>query len=238
MISAPPGLVERYVPAQRLVHWVGVLSFLLLLSTGIILLFRPLAFLAAGGVTRLVHRFAAVPFVALPFLYTALLPRHARELVAESFAYGREDWQWLRRMPSYFLGSAQGLPPQGRLNAGQKIHHAGTFLMFVTVSASGIVLWFWKGHLGARGLAAAAAVHDLSMLGLSVLMAGHVYFTFLYDALSAMRTGYVTEEYARMEHQRWFASLPRERHPAGPTDPEHGGGRMPAATRLDDEVGG
>jgi hypothetical protein len=52
--------------------------------------------------------------------------------------------------------------------------------------------------------------HDLSMLGLSVLLIGHVYFTFLYDAFSAMRTGFVTEEYARMEHAKWLAALPGE----------------------------
>ena len=215
MSSAPGQLVERYVPAQRLVHWIGVLSFVLLLSTGLVLLVRPLAFLAAGGVTRLLHRFAAVPFLALPFLYTLLLPGHARGLVSESFTYGDEDWRWLRRMPRYLLGSARGMPPQGRLNAGQKLHHAGTFLMFATVSVSGVVLWLWKGHLGAWGLATAAIVHDLSVLGLSVLMVGHVYFTFLYDALSGMRSGYVTEEYARMEHERWFASLPREQRSTG-----------------------
>jgi len=52
--------------------------------------------------------------------------------------------------------------------------------------------------------------HDLSMLGLSVLMIGHVYFTFLYDALSAMRTGFISEQYARMEHLKWFETLPPE----------------------------
>jgi formate dehydrogenase subunit gamma len=48
------------------------------------------------------------------------------------------------------------------------------------------------------------------MLGLSVLMIGHVYFTFLYGALPAMRTGFVSEGYARMEHRRWFESLAAE----------------------------
>jgi formate dehydrogenase subunit gamma len=215
-----PRLVLRYVPAQRLIHWVGVLSFLLLLASGAALLLRPLAFLAAGGLSRLLHRIAAVPFVALPVLYALLLPHRAKELLAESFAYGREDWKWLARMPDYVLGQSRGLPPQGRLNAGQKLHHAGTFLMFATVSASGLVLWLGKGELGASGLAAAAMVHDLSMLGLTVLMVGHVYFTFLYDALSAMRTGHVTEEYARMEHLRWLEGLPREPGSSSSAAPE------------------
>ena len=202
MASPAPRLVRRYLPAQRLVHWMGVASFLLLLGSGIAL-FPPLGWLAAGGATRLLHRIAAVPFALLPLAYVVLLPAQAKELLVESFTFGRRDREWLVRMPAYLLGRTRGLPPQGRLNAGQKLHHAATFLMFATVSASGAVLWFAKGHLGPGGLAAAAIVHDLSMLGLTVLMIGHVYFTFLYGALPGMWTGWVTEEYARAEHRDW-----------------------------------
>lgn len=207
MTSPAPRLVARYRPAQRLIHWLGVGSFLLLLLSGLALLFPPLAFLAAGGTSRLIHRLAVAPFVLLPILYALLLPRQALELVTESFTYTRDDLEWFKHMPAYVLGRTKGLPPQGRLNAGQKIHHASTFLMFVSVAASGFVLWFGVGRLGPDGHALAAMVHDLSMLGLSVLMIGHVYFTFLYDALSGMVTGFVTEQYARMEHLRWFQSL-------------------------------
>jgi formate dehydrogenase subunit gamma len=210
MTSHSPRLIQRYLPAQRWIHWIGVLSFFTLLVSGIALLVPPLAFLAAGGLSRLIHRIAALPFVALPVVYAILLPRATRELILESFTYTRDDWEWFKRMPAYVLGSTRGLPPQGRLNPGQRLHHASTFLMFAAVSASGVVLWLGSGRLGPQGLALAAMVHDLSMLGLSVLMIGHVYFTFLYGALPAMRTGFVTEEYARMEHRGWLESLPSE----------------------------
>jgi formate dehydrogenase subunit gamma len=216
MSSESPRLVRRYVPAQRLIHWIGVVSFLSLLFSGIALLYPPLSFLAAGGLSRLIHRIAVIPFVALPIAYAILLPRQTKELLIESLTYTREDWEWFKRMPAYLLGRTRGLPPQGRLNAGQKLHHAATFLMFVTVSVSGFVLWFGKGRLGPNGLASAAMAHDLSMLGLSVLMIGHVYFTFLYDALSAMRTGFVTEQYARMEHLKWLETLPPEAFAVAP----------------------
>ena len=210
MISESPRLIRRYLPAQRLIHWIGAGSFLTLLFSGIVLLFPPLSFLAGGGLSRLIHRIAAIPFALLPMAYALLLPRQAKELLSESLTYGREDWEWVKRMPAYLLGRTQGLPPQGRLNAGQKLHHAATFLMFVTVSVSGFILWIGSGHLGPNGLAGTAMVHDLSMLGLSVLLIGHVYFTFLYEALPAMRTGFVTEEYARTEHPKWLETLPPE----------------------------
>ena len=208
--------MQRYLLAQRFIHWVGVGSFLALLVSGIVLLFSPLSFLAAGGLSRLIHRIAAVPFLMLPIAYSILLPKQTLELLTESFRYTREDWEWLKRMPTYLFGRTRGLPPQGRLNAGQKLHHAGTFLMFITVTASGFVLWFGKGQLGADGLAVMAMIHDLSMLVLSVLTIGHVYFTFLYDALSAMLTGSVTEQYARMEHGKWFATLSPEAFATAP----------------------
>jgi formate dehydrogenase subunit gamma len=213
MSASSPPLIRRYVRAQRIIHWTGVASFALLLVTGITLTVPPLAFLAAGGSFRWIHRIAAFPFVALPIVYAVLLPHEAKELVVESLTFSADDWRWLKRLPRYLLGSTAGLPPQGRLNAGQKLHHASTFGMFVTVSVSGFVLWFGKGSLGPSGLAIAAIVHDLSVLGLSLLALGHVYFTFLYDAFSAMRTGYVTEEYARLEHRKWLERLP-DRGPA------------------------
>jgi formate dehydrogenase subunit gamma len=216
MSDASPRLVRRYEPAQRIIHWIGVASFLTLLLSGLVLLWPPLSFLAAGGWSRLLHRVAVVPFVALPFAYAAFLPREAKHLIVESLTYTRDDWRWLTRLPAYLLGRTRGLPPQGRLNAGQKLHHAGTFAMFVTISVSGFVLWLGSGRLGPDGLAVAAMVHDVSMLGLSVLLVGHVYFTLLYDALSAMRTGYVTETYARLEHGAWLQELPPEAFASAP----------------------
>ena len=201
-------LVRRYVPTQRLVHWIGVATFVALLFSGIALLVPPLAFFAYGGASRLIHRIAVVPFILLPILYVVLNPKQAKELLIESFTFTRDDLEWFKHMPAYFFGRTKGLPPQGRINAGQKLHHATTFLMFIVVAASGFVLLFGKGQLGADGLAVAAMVHDLSMLGLTVMMIGHLYFTFVYDALSSMLTGFVTEEYAKMEHPKLLEELP------------------------------
>ena len=208
MTSESIRLVRRYVPTQRLVHWIGVPAFLVLLFSGVALLFPPLAFLATGGTSRLIHKIASFVLAALPVAYIVLNPKAAKELLRESFTYTRDDIAWFKRMPAYFFGRTKGLPPQGRINAGQKIHHAATFIMFITIGASGFVLMFAKGQLGPDGLGIAAMIHDLSMLGLTVLMIGHLYFTLVYDALSSMLTGFVTEEYAKMEHPKWLEELP------------------------------
>jgi formate dehydrogenase subunit gamma len=50
-------------------------------------------------------------------------------------------------------------------------------------------------------------VHDLSMLILTILLVGHLYFTFVYKALSGMVTGYVPTEEAKLEHAKWVAEI-------------------------------
>ncbi len=202
--------VLRYRPSQRLVHWVHAIAFFVLLLTGLALIWPPLSFLAAGGLSRLLHRAAAVVFLLTPVLYALLDFGGLRDLVRDSFTYTREDLEWLKGFPGYFLGRTSHLPPQGRINAGQKIHHALTILSYFTISGSGLILWLGKGSLGPTGLLIATSIHDLSMAIMAVLTVGHIYFTFVYDALPAMTTGYVTEEYARMEHPLWLASLPSE----------------------------
>ena len=56
-------------------------------------------------------------------------------------------------------------------------------------------------------------VHDLSMLVLTVLLVGHLYFTFVYKALSAMTTGYVPKEDAQIEHAKWVEEMEHPAHP-------------------------
>lgn len=199
--------VLRYTRPERLVHWLGASSVLILLLTGLLLLWAPMGALAAGGYSRLLHRLGALLFLAAPALYAALNRAHLRRLLTEPFRFDRDDLRWLLMAPRYFLGHAKAMPPQGRINAGQKLHHAGTFLAFVVVTISGFALWFGKAALGAEGMAVAAMLHDLSMLAVTVLMIGHVYFTLVYGALPAMTTGYVSEEYARLEHAKWLEEL-------------------------------
>jgi formate dehydrogenase subunit gamma len=208
--ALPQRKLLRYRIGPRINHAILAGSFVILLLTGLILLWSPLAGLAAGGNSRLLHRIAAVFFMAVPVLYLLLDRPAAKELLWDSFHYDKDDLAWAKQAYRYFLGHAKDMPPQGRLNAGQKLHHAAVVVMSALIVASGLVLWFGKGTLGADGLAVTAMVHDVTMLILTVLLVGHLYFTFVYKALSGMTTGYVPEEEARLEHSKWVEELPQQ----------------------------
>jgi len=200
--------VLRYRTRPRLVHALLASSFTILLLSGLTLLLPSLAGLAAGGYVRILHYVGAILFISVPIVYLMVDRPAALELLRESCVYDRDDGRWLLRVYRYFMGHNEGMPPQGRLNAGQKIHHAGVVIFSATIVLSGLILFFGKGSLGANGLAGAATIHSLSMLALTVLLVGHLYFTFVYDALAGMTTGYIPEVEARLEHAKWVDSLP------------------------------
>jgi formate dehydrogenase subunit gamma len=199
--------VLRYRRNQRLVHALLASSFLILLITGTLIVWGPASGLAAGGNSRLVHRIGAVGFMLVPLAYVFADRSGAKELLIDSFKYDRDDWRWLRTIYLYAMGHAKEMPPQGRLNAGQKLHHGAVIILSAATVGSGLVLWFLKSSLGATGLAWTAIVHDLSILALTLLLVGHVYFTYTYKALSGMTTGYVPERDARLEHAKWIEEI-------------------------------
>ena len=197
----------RFRRNQRIVHAVLASSFLLLLLTGFFVLWGPLSPLATGGTAGLIHRIAAVGFMAVPIMYWFADRAGAKELLIESFKYDRDDIEWLKHMYRYAMGHATEMPPQGRLNAGQKLHHAAVVVVATVIVASGLALWLLKSDLGPSGLAWMAVIHDLCMLALTLLLVGHIFFTYVYKALSGMTTGYVPEVEARIEHSKWVDEL-------------------------------
>ena len=196
-------VIVRYRRTQRIVHAFLATSFVVLLITGLALIWGPLSFLAEGGTSRLVHRIGAVIFMAVPALYLITDREGAKELVYDSFHYDKDDIEWFKNIFKYFFGHAAVMPPQGRLNAGQKGHHAAVILVSGTVVVSGLLLWFGKSWLSTTTLSWVVVAHDASMLILTLFLIGHLYFTSVYKAIGGMTNGWIEEVDARLEHPKW-----------------------------------
>ena len=211
--------IQRFRPGQRYVHLLVAVTFVALFLSGLPLIFEPLAFLTFGGLSRIAHRVAAVGFMAVPILYLIVDRQGAKELLVESFTYDRDDLNWLMHVGRYALGNAVDMPPQGRLNAGQKLHHAAVIVLSAGVVGSGLTMWFAVSSLSASLLAWTLLVHNVTMLALVLLLIGHIYFTVVYKAIGAMHTGYVSRTAAQLEHSKWVAELDAERAERGPGGP-------------------
>lgn len=206
----PDKEILRYRRAQRIVHAVMASSFLILLITGLALVWSPLAFIAAGGWSRYLHRIAAIGFMSVPFLYLLTDRAGAKEVLVDSFKYDKDDVAWFKHMYNYAIGKTAEMPPQGRLNAGQKLHHSAVIVFSAVIVLSGLVLWWFKSDLSVNMLSWTAIIHDLAMLALTLLLVGHVFFTYVYTAWSSMGTGYVSKEDMELEHSKWVDEIEHE----------------------------
>lgn len=203
-------VILRYRRTQRIVHAFLATSFVVLLITGLALIWGPLSFLAEGGFSRLIHRIGAVIFMAVPAMYLITDREGAKELVYDSFHYDKDDVEWFKNIFKYIFGHAAEMPPQGRLNAGQKLHHGAVIIVSGTVVVSGLLLWLGKSWLGATALSWVVVAHDLSMLALTLFLIGHLYFTYVYKAIGGMTNGWIEEVDARLEHPKWVEEVEAE----------------------------
>jgi formate dehydrogenase subunit gamma len=203
-------VILRYRRVPRIIHAILATSFLILLFTGLALVWSPLAFIAAGGWSRYLHRIAAIGFISVPFLYVIFDRKSAKEILVDSFKYDSDDVAWFKKMYRYTLGRTAEMPPQGRLNAGQKLHHSAVIVFSAFIVTTGLIMWAFKSSLSASMLAWTAMIHDLSMLSLALLLVGHIFFTYVYQAWSSMATGYVPLEEMELEHRKWVEALERE----------------------------
>jgi len=207
-------LYPRFSKYQRWSHWTFVLAFFTALITGLILYIPWTSTWAVGGWTKLLHRIAAVVLMIVPLYYFFADERGFKEMIVYALHWDKDDVKWLRYFIVYVLGRAHHLPPQGAFNAGEKIHHLTIAITYNLLVFSGLVMWFgasWLHQAPYHDLfLAMILLHDLSMILITIVTFGHIYFSFEYGALPGMVDGMVTERYAIMEHPKWKSVLDQE----------------------------
>ena len=197
--------VLRWKPYERALHWTMAFLFIVLTVTGLSLLFgRALlipvlgkdAFAAYAGLAKDLHNYLGPAFFACMLVVLALwLPRNIPN---------RTDLEWLRRGGGLFGKGAH--PDAGFMNGGEKIWYWIVFILGGAVCASGLVLDFPNYDQTRETMQWANIIHGaLSIAWISVAL-GHIYIGTLgtEGALEGMRTGYVSEEWARQHHNLWL----------------------------------
>ena len=86
----PPD-VEKYARPVRILHWVHSSAFIILFLTGLVLFVPPMAILAEGSWTRLIHRIAALVFIVAPLIYIPMNWEATWKGVKEAFTRKMDD---------------------------------------------------------------------------------------------------------------------------------------------------
>jgi len=201
--------IERYSKRARVQHWIVVVCSLLLAITGLFLFVHLFGSAAEGGASRIIHRVAAVVFVAVPVIYFMLNPRRTLEWIKEAFTWGKADLGWAKAAPTYYFGfDIIPMPPQERSNSGQKMWMVVVITMGIVLVVSGGIMWFGKGLVPPGVFQWTVFVHDLAFIVGGAMLLVHVILGTIHprfsEALRSMIGGKVSAHYAKDHHGKWY----------------------------------
>ena len=191
--------VKRFSRSERAVHWIHASAFFVLLGTGLVLYVPRLsALIARRPLVKDVHVSAALAWLALLALVLVVGDRRGlRRTLRDLDLFDDDDRRWLRLRR----------PPQGRFNAGQKVHAALVAAFASLFAVSGFLLWLGERDTRFRW-ASTILLHDGLMYASLVLLIGHLYLALIYPAtrhaLRGITVGSVRRDWALEHHRKWI----------------------------------
>ncbi|MDD5095539.1 MAG: cytochrome b/b6 domain-containing protein [Dehalococcoidia bacterium] len=212
MSTAEERTIERFRKRTIWFHWINTAAFVTLLITGMFLFLPGLGVVAQGGITRVIHRIAAVIFVLGPIVYFFTNPRMSLHFIKETLTWGKDDFNWMKAAPDYYFGGDETkMPPQGHVNTGQKMWQGvviGTFILFV---ATGTIMWFFKGEVSSEVFQWCLVIHDLAFIAGITMLLVHIYLGAIHprmtESMRSMLDGKISKHYAKSHYGKWYDSI-------------------------------
>ncbi len=208
--------IERFKIRTVWFHWIHTTAVLALLATGAILFFPGCGDPAAGGITRIVHRIAAVIFIGGAIVYIPLNPKMAFQFVKDCFGFSKYDLGWAMAAPDYYFGGPENkMPPQGHINTGQRMWQVvilGTGVVFLV---TGAMLWFGKGDISEGVFQWALFAHGLAFVIALIMLFVHIYMGAIHPRMSesfkSMLNGKISPTYAKHHYGKWYDEMQKEK---------------------------
>lgn len=205
--------IRQFNSQQIAVHWIHTAAFLVLLVTGLFIFIPSFAFLMGGShISRNLHRIFAVAYMGVPVLFLLTDPKGFASSLRQIFTWNRNDWLWAKAAPAYyFLNREEKMPPQEKLNTGQKAWYLLVFVATVLIIVSGLIMWIGREMVGVGIFQAMLAIHDISMVPLTIMFFVHFYMGVLHPSIRSgtlfrnpMITGMTKASYAKRHHTLWY----------------------------------
>ena len=179
----------------RIVHWIGAISFGLLVVTGLLIIFG--AFLGGGAPIRLarhIHIISAIVF-AVDAVFMFLV------WVKDMFP-ALYDIKWIFILGGY-LSKKKKPVPAGKFNAGQKAWFWLATVGGGVMAYTGYIIWGMGADLDTVRLY--VIIHNVLGMALVALFLTHVYMSLfaIKGSLTSMLTGYKPKEEVDILHSRY-----------------------------------
>jgi formate dehydrogenase subunit gamma len=208
-----PGQMLVFTTAQRLVHWLVVVGFTLLVFTSLpIYLDSPIAQGESGMLFKLWHRIGVVVTAVGGLIYLLFDPRSLLVDLKKIFTWGAADLGWFKAAPAYyFMGSEEAMPEQDKYNTGQKLWYLIVVVGGLLIGLTGLVMWFGRGTVSSGLFLWCVFLHSAVAVLMAAFTLVHVYLAVMHplmkDGLDSIRFGYMPEEYLKHHHGKYYKEL-------------------------------
>jgi formate dehydrogenase subunit gamma len=197
-------LIRRYTLGERINHWIGALSYVYLLITGLAFwspyLFWLAAIVGGAAIARFWHPWFGLIFFVSVFWSFKEWHRDMR--------MDNDDRAWAAAIPYYIQNEDDKLPPVGRFNYGQKLFFWAILYSVILLLLSGVVLWYTETlPWSFRYLRYAAVLIHASVALITIgLFLIHVYMSTILEegSFGSMLHGTVTRAWAWTFHRKWY----------------------------------
>ena len=210
-------MIERFTPFERAVHWSNAFAFCALAVSGLVMSLGKFFLLPIMGATlfgwltfalKNLHNFTGPLFaVSLIFIVITFIKDNIANMA---------DFVWLTKAGGML---SEHEVPSHRFNAGEKgLFWWGITIPGLVVLGTGLVLDKLIPGFGAvRGeMQIAQMLHAVLAFWMMALILGHIYMgtVGVRGALKAMKTGYVSDEWAKEHHDLWYQDIESGKIPA------------------------
>lgn len=203
---------DRFTLAQRLEHWIMVLSFTVLVITGLPQRYAQADWAnfmieAMGGIeaVRIIHRLAAILFM-LSMLYHFMVVAY-KVLVLRvplTMMLTIQDAKDLINSVRYYLGLTSDHPKLPRYNFAEKIEYWAVIWGGVLMTVTGFMLWnpiATTSFLPGEFIPASRAAHSAeALLAFLAIIIWHFYWVHLKTFNRSIFSGKLSREQMEMEH--------------------------------------
>ncbi|OEF95922.1 formate dehydrogenase subunit gamma [Desulfuribacillus alkaliarsenatis] len=211
------GKIYRFTKTARVTHWVYVISYAVLFFTGLLLFSNAFDFIAPlfGGFenAQLLHRIFAVVFILPVVIFILFDPKSFFGWLKDCFTWTKDDFGFFPSFVKELFGIDAKTPPQGFINAGEKVNSLMTITFSTLLILSGFVMWF-SGSFSQVLVQWAIVIHSGSAALLTAVAIVHIYLGTLHPgskaAFTGMINGYVDAKFAKSHHAKWYDKVMEE----------------------------
>lgn len=202
MMLIKKGMVKVSSTFERVLHWYLALTCLLLVFTGLGMMFHSFNFIAApfGGLKNLkiVHNTTGLFFIPALLLTAITWWREAGTLDLP------DDIEWLKKAGGY-LWKVDKLPQTGKYNPGQKTFFMFVVLVGIMMIVSGFLMWHPERY-SREIVNLMYALHALGVVLLLPFIVVHIYLGTIGVPGSAaiVFTGYTSRDWCLSQCPKWL----------------------------------